>query len=78
MTAAMPNVAESEGPPDCLAPAGATDLLALYDWIADRADPDAALEYTSRIEDRANKLAEFPERGPPRDDRLPACAPRLT
>lgn len=52
-------------------PQARSDLLALYDWIADRADPDTALAYTSRIEDHANKLAEFPERGTPRDDLVP-------
>lgn len=52
-------------------PRAQDDLLALYDWIADRADPDTALAYTSRIEDHADKLAEFPERGTPRDDLLP-------
>lgn len=52
-------------------PSAQYDLLALYEWIADRADPDAAFDYTSRIEAHAAKLAEFPERGTPRDDLLP-------
>ena len=44
-------------------PNARADLLALYDWIAERADPDTAFDYTSRIEAHAEKLAEFPERG---------------
>ena len=45
-----------------------SDLLALYDWIADLADPDTAFSYTSRIEDMCAKLTNFPERGTPRPD----------
>ncbi len=52
-------------------PDARADLLALYDWIAARADPDTAFDYTSRIEAHAEKLAEFPERGTPRDDLVP-------
>lgn len=52
-------------------PQARADLLALYDWIAERADPDTAFAYTSRIETHAAKLAEFPERGTPRDDLVP-------
>lgn len=52
-------------------PQARADLLALYDWIAERADPDTAFDYTSRIEAHAAKLAEFPERGTPRDDLVP-------
>jgi toxin ParE1/3/4 len=47
------------------------DLLALYEWIAEQADPDTAFEYTSQIEAHATKLANFPERGTPRDDLAP-------
>jgi toxin ParE1/3/4 len=43
------------------------DLLALYDWIADRADPDTAYRYTSRIEAFVETLRSFPNRGTPRD-----------
>jgi toxin ParE1/3/4 len=52
-------------------PAARADLFALYDWIADHADPDTAFAYTGRIEAHAVKLAEFPERGTPRDDLVP-------
>jgi toxin ParE1/3/4 len=43
-------------------------LLALYDWIADQADPQTAFAYTSAIEAHTAKLTTFPERGTPRDD----------
>jgi toxin ParE1/3/4 len=49
-------------------PQARVDLLALYDWIADQAGPDMAFEYTSKIEAHATKLAQFRERGTPRDD----------
>lgn len=52
-------------------PRARDELLALYDWIADRAGPDAAFEYTSRIEAHAERLAVYPERGTPRDDLVP-------
>jgi toxin ParE1/3/4 len=52
-------------------PQARADLLALYDWIAERADAETAFDYTSRIEAHAAKLAEFPERGTPRDDLVP-------
>jgi toxin ParE1/3/4 len=47
------------------------DLLALYDWIAEQADPDTAFDYTSKIEAHAAKLAQFPDRGTPRDELVP-------
>ena len=49
-------------------PKARADLLALYDWIAEQADPDTAFEYTSKIESHTAKLANFPDRGTPRDD----------
>ena len=49
-------------------PKARTDLLALYDWIAEQADSDTAFEYTSKIEGHTAKLANFAERGMPRDD----------
>ncbi len=52
-------------------PRARADLIALYDWIAERADPDTALEYTTQIETHAAKLADFSERGTPRDDLVP-------
>ena len=52
-------------------PDAEADLLALYDWIADRADPDTAYAYTAKIEAHAERLAHFPHRGTPRDDLVP-------
>ena len=47
------------------------DLLALYEWIADQADPDTAYEYVSKIEAHAAALSAYPERGTARDDLAP-------
>ncbi len=52
-------------------PRALRELLALYDWIAEQADADTALSYTSRIEAHVAKLTEFPLRGTPRDDLMP-------
>ena len=52
-------------------PQARDDLLALYEWIGEQADPATAFEYTSKIEAHATKLANFPERGTPRDDLAP-------
>ena len=41
------------------------DLFDIYDWIADRADPETAYAYTSRIEQRCETLSSFPHRGTP-------------
>jgi toxin ParE1/3/4 len=49
-------------------PKARLDLLALYDWIAEQAAPKTAYDYTSNIEAHVAKLANFPERGTPRDD----------
>jgi toxin ParE1/3/4 len=49
-------------------PRAQTDLLGLYDWIAEQADTSTAFDYTSKIEVAVSKLAEFPDRGAPRDD----------
>ena len=43
------------------------DLFELYDWVAERADPDTAYAYTSRIEQKCEALSDFPRRGTPRD-----------
>lgn len=47
------------------------DLKRLYDWIADQADANTALSYTSRIEAHAAKLAEWPLLGSPRAELAP-------
>lgn len=49
-------------------PQARADLLALYDWIAEVADPEVAFSYASRIEDACARLATFPGRGSPRPD----------
>ena len=52
-------------------PKARADLLDLYNWIAEQADPDTAFEYTSKIEAQTDKLGNCPERGTPRDDLVP-------
>lgn len=47
------------------------DLFDIYDWIAERADPETAYAYTSRIEGRCETLSAFPKRGTPRGDLEP-------
>jgi toxin ParE1/3/4 len=49
-----------------LAPAQA-DLDALYDWIADGADPDTAHAYVGRVQAACRALLSFPGRGTPQD-----------
>lgn len=49
-------------------PKARADILALYDWIAEQAGPLTAFEYTSKIEIHTEKLANFPDRGTPRND----------
>ena len=51
--------------------AAGADLEALYDWIADCADPGIALRFTLRIEAACERLINFPRRGTPRDDLYP-------
>ena len=47
------------------------DLAALRRWIAGEAGPAVAIGYLARVEARIALLAEFPNRGTPRDDLLP-------
>ena len=47
-------------------PEARDDLFAIYDWIAQQADPETAFGYTSRIEAFALRLSNFPNRGSPR------------
>jgi toxin ParE1/3/4 len=53
------------------APEAQTDLLQLYDYIAERSTLERALSYTDRIVDYCLGLADFPERGTPRNDLRP-------
>ncbi len=46
-------------------PSARDDLLSLYDWIAEQADPATAYDYTAAIEAHICKLSHFPERGTP-------------
>jgi len=43
------------------------DLIALYDYIAEVAGPAIAMAYVGRLEDACLGLADFPERGAPRE-----------
>ena len=44
------------------------DLDEIYDWIAERAGPDVAFDYTRRILRLCGTLSDFPARGTPRGD----------
>lgn len=50
------------------APEAVDDLRKLYDYIADRGAPNAALDYVTRLSERCDSLADFPEQGVKRDD----------
>jgi toxin ParE1/3/4 len=52
-------------------PLAAADLMALYDYIADKVGPAVADGYLDRLEAACMALATFPERGTRRDDILP-------
>jgi len=51
--------------------AAKAQLLAVYRYIADEANPDIAQRYTGSILDQCEKLNSFPDRGTPRDDLRP-------
>ncbi len=51
--------------------AAKAQLLAVYRYIADEANPDIAQRYTGSILDQCEKLNRFPDRGTPRDDLRP-------
>ncbi|MNE03017.1 Plasmid stabilization system protein [compost metagenome] len=51
-----------------LSPEAATDLAALYDWIAERASPDTALGYIDRLERYIRGFDYASERGTLRND----------
>jgi len=52
-------------------PEAQTDLLDLYDHIAESGDGDRALDYVQRIQAACLRLHIFPERGTRRDDIRP-------
>ncbi|MXP41934.1 type II toxin-antitoxin system RelE/ParE family toxin [Altererythrobacter soli] len=45
-----------------------SDLIAIYRWIADAADPGTAIGFIEAIRGHTGKLASFPSRGRPRED----------
>lgn len=47
------------------------DLDEIYDWIADRSDPETARNYVGRILRFCGSLQDFPERGTPRKHLAP-------
>lgn len=51
-----------------LSPEAETDLVALYDWIAERASPDTALGYIDRLESYIRGFDYAAERGTLRND----------
>ena len=44
------------------------DLDEIYDWVADRGDPETAQKYVNRILGLCGSLGEYPRRGTLRDD----------
>lgn len=52
-------------------PEAEADLLALYDYIAERATPDIALGFTDAIVDFCQGFSTFPNRGTRRDELRP-------
>lgn len=52
-------------------PAATADLIEIYDWIADRSDPDTARAYNDRLLAACASLADYPRRGSLRDDLAP-------
>ncbi|MES2339743.1 MAG: type II toxin-antitoxin system RelE/ParE family toxin [Pseudomonadota bacterium] len=49
--------------PVVFTPAAEADLLDIGAWVAEQADGDIALSYISRIQARALRLREYPNRG---------------
>lgn len=47
-------------------PKALKDLEAIYDWVAEQADPVTASAYVARIQAFAVRLRHFPNRGTPR------------
>ena len=54
-----------------LSPEAQDDLLAIYDWIAERASPAIALGYVERLEAHLRGFAHGAERGHLRNDIRP-------
>jgi len=54
-----------------VSPEARSDLFELYNYIAGRGAPNAAMDYVARLEDRCLGLAHFPEQDRRRDDMRP-------
>lgn len=52
-------------------PEARDDMFELYDYIAERGAPNAAMNYIARLEKRCQSLAPYPEQGTARDDVRP-------
>jgi toxin ParE1/3/4 len=52
-------------------PRAEDDLNNLYDYLAEATHPDSAFEFVWNLRSHCLSLADFPERGVPRDDILP-------
>lgn len=57
-------------------PQARSDLQALYDWIAERSNPETAFDYVNAIDADVSELAYYPHRGTPRDDLVPGMQTR--
>jgi toxin ParE1/3/4 len=53
------------------APEARADLLALYEWISDKAGPHVAITYIDRLERYCSRFDLASERGQARDDIRP-------
>ena len=53
------------------APEALTQLLQLYQYVADKSSPDTAARFTDAIVSHCEGLADFPLRGAPREDLRP-------
>lgn len=58
-----------------MAPEARDDLFALYNHIAGRGAPNAAMAYIVRLEARCGSLAEYPQQGLLRSDIRPGLRP---
>jgi len=69
----MPPVSRGAGETHIVtfAPEARDDLLALYDWIADAADAQTAINYIDRLETYCMGFSHASERGQLRDDIRP-------
>ncbi len=53
------------------APEARAQLVSIYNYIAEKANPDVALAFTAAIVDYCERFATFPKRGTRRDDLRP-------